>query len=146
MGAFRGLLSNNPPPPMLALPAPGTPSATACPRAGSRRSGQNGSVRKHGNWYVVRYWIDVPGQEGRQRGYGKICPISGPGKLSASERERRAKEIIAASGADSVEHFNKVVRSIHGTTFREQAGIWLHQVKNRKRKPVAPSTISTWEY
>jgi integrase len=111
----------------------------------SRRSGQNGSVRKHGNWYVVRYWIDVAGQEERQRGYAKICPVSGPGKLSASERERKAKEIIAASGADTVEHFNKVVRSIHGVTFRQQAKIWLNQVKTRKRKPVAPSTISTWE-
>lgn len=75
----------------------------------------------------------------------KICPISGPGKLSAFERERKAKEIIAASGADSVEHFEKVVRSMHGVTFREQAGIWLTQMRNRRRKPVAPSTLITWE-
>ncbi len=33
----------------------------------------------------------------------------------------------------------------HGTTFREQAEIWLEQMKNRKRKPVAPSTLSTLE-
>ena len=75
----------------------------------------------------------------------KICPISGPGKLSASERERKAKEIIAASGADTVEYFNKVVRSNHGVTFREQAIIWLNQMKHRKRRPVAPSTLATWE-
>ena len=51
----------------------------------------------------------------------KICPLTGPGKLSASERERKAKEIIAASGADTVEHFEKVVQSLHGVTFREQS-------------------------
>jgi integrase len=44
-----------------------------------------------------------------------------------------------------VEHFNKVVRSIHGVTFRQQAEIWLDEVKKRKSKPVAPSTLSTWE-
>jgi len=71
----------------------------------SRRSGQSGSIQQDGNWYVVRFWKDVAGQERRQRVREKICPISGPGKLSASERERKAKEIIAASGADSVEHF-----------------------------------------
>jgi integrase len=111
----------------------------------SRRSGQSGSIQKDGKWYVVRFWKDVEGQEKRQRVREKICPISSPGKLSASERERKAKEIIAASGADSVEHFEKVVRSIHGVTFREQAVIWLHQVKNRKRKPLAPSTVENWE-
>src|ERR1700730_3080933 len=111
----------------------------------SRRSGQRGSIQQDGNWYVVRFWKDVTGQEKRQRVREKICPISGPGKLSASERERKAKEIITASGADSVEHFNKVVRSIHGTTFREQAVIWLNQVKDRKRKPLAPSTVENWE-
>ena len=111
----------------------------------SRRSGQSGSIQKDGNWYVVRFWKDVEGQEKRQRVREKICPISGLGKLSASERERKAKEIIVASGADSMEHFEKVVLSIHGITFREQAAIWLNQVKDRKRKPLAPSTVENWE-
>ena len=111
----------------------------------SRRSGQTGHIEESGKWYVVRFWKDVEGQEKRQYMREKICPISGPGKLSASERERKAKEIIAASGADRVEHFNKVVKSIHGVTFREQAAVWLTQMKNRKRKPVAPSTLYNWE-
>ena len=111
----------------------------------SRRSGQNGCIQEDGNWYVVRFWKDVAGQEKRQRVRERICPISGPGKLSASERKRRAKEIIEASGADTAEHFEKVVRSNHGITFREQAEIWLEQMKNRKRKPVAPSTLENWE-
>jgi integrase len=112
----------------------------------SRRSGQNGCIQEDGNWYVVRFWKDVAGQEKRQRVREKICPTSGPGKLSASERKHKAKEIIAASGADSVEHFNKaVIQSSHGITFREQAAIWLSQVKNRNRKPLAPSTVENWE-
>ena len=111
----------------------------------SRRSGQNGCIQQDGNWYVVRFWKDVVGQEKRQRVRERICPISGPGTLSASERKRKAKEIIEASGADTAEHFEKVVRSNHGITFREQAEIWLEQMKKRKRKPVAPSTLENWE-
>jgi len=84
-------------------------------------------------------------EDKRQRVREKICPISGPGRLSASERKRRAKEIIAASGADTAEYFEKVVRSNHAITFREQAEIWLQRLKNRKRKPVAPSTLESWE-
>jgi integrase len=111
----------------------------------SRRSGQTGCEERSGNWYVVRFWKDVEGQEERKLVREKICPISGPAKLSASERLRKRKEIIAASGADTVKHFDRVVRSIHGVTFREQAAMWLEQIRTRKRKPVAPSTISNWE-
>ena len=111
----------------------------------SRRSGQNGCIQEDGNWYVVRFWKDVAGQQKRQRVRERICPTSGAGKLSASERKRRAKEIIEASGADTAEHFEKVVRSNHGITFREQAEIWLEQMKHRKRRPVAPSTLENWE-
>ncbi len=94
----------------------------------SRRSGQNGCIQEDGNWYVVRFWKGVAGQEKRRRIRERICPISGPGKLSASERKHKAKEIIEASGADSVEHFEKVVRSNRGITFRERAEIWLEPV------------------
>jgi integrase len=114
----------------------------------SRRSGQSGSIQKDGKWYVVRYWKDVEGQEKRQRVRAKICPISGPGKLSVSERERKAKEIIAASGVDTQEYFDKVVLQSKETcvTFHEQAATWLESMRNRKRKPVAPSTLATWAY
>src|SRR5947208_13733460 len=113
----------------------------------SRRSGQSGSIQKDGKWYVVRYWKDVAGQEKRVRVREKICPISGPGKLSASERERRAKEIIAASGVDTEEYFEKVVKhSAPGVTFRQQAKTWLEDMRNRVSEPVARSTIATWSY
>ena len=67
----------------------------------------------------------------------KICPISGPGHLSKSERERRAREIVAESGADALEHFDKVVKQAQGVTFREQAKWRLDHIQRRKRKPIA---------
>ncbi len=74
----------------------------------------------------------------------KICPIKGAGFLTDSERRRKAKEIIATSGADTVEHFEKVVTSNLGATFRTQAEWWLDHMKTRRRKPLASSTYETW--
>jgi hypothetical protein len=67
----------------------------------------------------------------------KICPISGPGHLSKSEREGRAREIVAESGADTVACFNKVVNQAQGVTFHEQAKWWLDHIQRRKRQPIA---------
>jgi hypothetical protein len=113
----------------------------------SRRTGQNGHIEKSGKWYVVRWWMDVPGQEKRTHPRARICPISGPGSLSASERKRRAREISAESGADTVEYFNEVVPQQKAgiVTFKEQSSHWLKRIRNRKRKPIAPSTIEEWE-
>ena len=122
-----------------------TPEKRTGRKSMSRRSGQNGCIQKDGNWYVVRFWKDVAGQQKRRRVRERICPVSGPGKLSASDRKHKAKELVEASGADTAEHFEKVVRSNHGITFREQAEIWLEQMKDRKRKPVAPATLENWE-
>ena len=111
----------------------------------SRRSGQNGYVEKRGNAYYVRFWIDVIGQEKRKLACARICPVSGPGKMNASERKRRAKEIIAESGADSAEHFNRVVAVNRSVTFREQSERWLAAMRTRKRKPVKPATLHNWQ-
>jgi hypothetical protein len=89
--------------------------------------------------------MDVPGQQERRHMRERICPISGPGSLSKSGRERRAREIIAASGADTVAYFNQVVKPKNGATFREQAEWWLNHVRGRKRKPIATSTLELWE-
>src|SRR5580704_19652680 len=86
-----------------------TPEKRTGRKSMSRRSGQNGCIQEDGNWYVVRFWKDVAGQQKRKRVRERICPTSGAGKLSASERKRRAKEIIEASGADTVEYFEKIV-------------------------------------
>lgn len=100
----------------------------------SRRSGQNGYIEKSGNWYVVRWRMDVEGQEKRRYLREKICPVSGRGKLSASERERKAKEIVERSGANSEQRFNRVV--LGGTTFREQATVYLQWAVTRNREPI----------
>ena len=110
----------------------------------SRRTGQDGHIEPSGKWWVVRWWMDAPGQEKRRHMRERVCPISGQGSLSKSARERRASEIITASGADTVEYFSQVVKQSHGVTFREQAKWWINHVKERRRKPIAVSTLKTW--
>jgi hypothetical protein len=109
----------------------------------SRRTGQNGHIEKSGKWFVVRFWKDIPGQEERMHVRECVCPISGPGLLSKSERKRRAREIIQASGVDSAERFNEVVKQDTGVTFREQSIVWLRQLQNRKRRPIRNSYAVT---
>ena len=111
----------------------------------SRRRGQDGHIEKSGRWYVVRFWIDVSGQEKRAHRRERICPISGKGSLSASARERRAKDIIRESGADTQEYFDRMVLSKAGITFRDQAKVWYEMMSSRKSKPVRPSTLLTWD-
>jgi len=111
----------------------------------SRRSGQSGSIEVSGKWYVVRFWKDVMGQEKRVHACERICPINGPGKLNQSERKRRAKEIIAESGADTPECLARAEGVPNGVTFREQAAWWIENAQQRKRKPVAPGTIESWQ-
>ena len=136
---------------LLQLPASDTKvlSATPVKRRGksmSRRTGQKGHIEPSGRWWVVRWWMDVPEQDKRRHMRERICPISGPGSLSKSERERRAREIVAESGADTEEYFQKVVKKKGGgVTFREQAKWWLNHVQNRRRKPIALSTLELWE-
>jgi hypothetical protein len=130
------------------LPATMLPQATPAKRKRgkslSRRTGQDGHIEKSGRWFVVRFWKDTAGQEKRVHVRERVCPISGPGLLSKSERKRRAREIIQQSGADSPEHFNEVVKPNSGTvTFREQSEMWLEQSQNRKRKPIGQSYAVT---
>src|SRR5262252_5670913 len=124
--------------------APAAPAKRKRGKSLSRRTGQNGYIEKSGRWYVVRFWKDVAGQEKREHVRERICPISGPGSLSQSERKRRAREIIQASGADSAEYFTAVVKpNPTGITFREQSEIWLKNSQNRKRDPIGNSYAVT---
>jgi len=91
----------------------------------------------------VRFWKDIAGQEKRTHVRERVCPISGPGLLSKSERKRKAREIIQASGADSPEYFKEVVKQETGATFREQSKIWLNQLQNRRRRPIRQSYAVT---
>jgi integrase len=95
--------------------------------------------------YHVRFRIDVPRQEKRSYKSVPLCPVSGPGALNEPQRERRAKEIIRESGADTEEHFNKCEGINLGVMFREQAAWWIRHSQTRKRKPVKMRTIENWE-
>jgi hypothetical protein len=86
--------------------------------------------------------MDVEGQEQRQYMSERICPVSGPGVLTKSERKRMAKRIVEASGANSEETLVKSIASVQGTTFQYQASAWLTHMEKQN---IAPSTPETWE-
>ena len=141
MESNRHLLSADP----VDTVAKATPEKRKRGKSMSRRSGQSGYIEVRGKYYVVRFWKDVPGQEERMHASEKVCPISGPGRLTKPERERKAREIIAASGADTPEHLAKAEGVSLGVTFREQAAWWIEHVQQRKRKPIAPATVEWWQ-
>jgi integrase len=111
----------------------------------SRRSGQNGNIERRGNAFYVRFRIDIVGQEKRRNACVRICPTSGPGKMTKPERERRAKEIIAESGANTAEHFKAVQAVNLGVTFKQQAEVFMTNSQTRKLDPIKPATAKTWE-
>jgi integrase len=123
--------------------AKATPAKRKRGKALSRRTGQNGHIEASGKWFVVRFWKDIEGQEKRALVRERISPISGPGSLNRSERERRAREIIADAQVDTAQHFNRVVKQQVGVTFEEQSKIWLGQSQTRRRKPIRTSTVPT---
>jgi len=65
--------------------------------------------------------------------------------MTRPERERRAREIISESGADTQAHFEKIESANLGITFKQQAKEWLNHVQTRKRKPIKPATAKSWE-
>lgn len=103
----------------------------------SRRSGQNSKPFKAGKWGRVRVRFDLPGVMERQQKSLKVAPLSL--RLSKPELERRAAEVIAGSGANSEERFNRVVLG-EGVTFSEQAKLYLQEATTRNRKPIEDPT------
>jgi integrase len=111
----------------------------------SRRSGQNGWIAFRKGIYYARFWIDVPGRSTRLCKRVPICPASGPGSLNASERSRRLKQILVDFGANDEVTARATQAANLGTTFQEQATLWLESVQRRKRKPVKPRTAHAWK-
>jgi len=130
---------------LIGTVAGATPEKRESRKCMSRRSGQSGHIEKSGNWYVVRFWMDVPGQENRKHMCVRVSPIHGPGSLTKPERERKAREIIAASGADTPECLAHAQGISSAVTFRQQAAWWINHVQQRKRKPIAPATAEWWQ-
>jgi integrase len=123
------------------LPARATPKRAKRGPSMSRRS-QVGSIEVSGKWYVVRHWKDAPGQERRIHACERICAVSGPGTLTKAERKRRALEIVMAAGVNDPRKF---AETTCGLTFREQAELFTQQLARRKRRPLKPATLATWQ-
>ncbi len=75
--------------------------------------------------------------------------VSGVGSLNASERKRRAREIVQQSGVDTPEYFERTVLSNTGITFGEQAVVWFALMSNPRRigkngLPTSKGTLDTW--
>jgi len=108
----------------------------------SRRSGQNGTVVIAGNWYRVRWRMDAEGQEKRINMSEKIAPVvfdkNGEPKLPSAEVERKAREIVEKSGANSEQHFNRVV--LGEVSFRDQAKTYVRWAITRDREPIRDSS------
>jgi integrase len=102
-----------------------------------------GVIEVSGKWFVVRFWKYPPGED-RIHASQRICPTDSqaPGYLSKGERRRRANEIVAASGVNDGQQF---IEANNGIKFREQAKWFLNHSMNRKRNPVKPATVSTWQ-
>ena len=107
------------------------------------RRGQVGTIAVSGKWYVVRFWKYPPGQD-RIHASERICPTDSKalGYLPKGERRRRVNEIVEAIGVNDAQ---KLVESNNGVTFREQAKWFLDHSMNRKRNPVKPATMTTWQ-
>ena len=108
----------------------------------SRRSGQNGTVVIAGNWYRVRWRMDVAGQEKRINMNEKVAPVvydrNGEPKLPSAEVERKAREIVEKSGANSEQRFNHVV--LGAVSFRDQAKTYVRWATTRDREPIKDSS------
>jgi integrase len=108
----------------------------------SRRSGQNGTVVIVGNWYRVRWRMDVEGQKERIKMSEKVAPAvfdrNGKPKLPSAEVERKAREIVEKSGANSEQRFNRVV--LGEVSFRDQAKTYVRWATTRDREPIRDSS------
>src|ERR1700737_112473 len=120
-----------------------TPEKRESRKCMSRRSGQSGHIEKSGKWYVVRFWMDVPTQEKRKHMCVRISPIKGTGSLTKPERERKAKEIIDESGADTPECLAHAEGISSGVTFRQHAAWWINHVQQRNGKQIPPPPVNS---
>ena len=114
----------------------------------SRRSGQVGNVVIAGNWYRVRWREDVEGQHERVQRSVKVARVlfdqRGRPKPASPEVERKGREIVERSGANSAERFNRVV--LGAQTFRERAEDWLAEIRTRRFGAYKETTLPTITY
>ena len=83
----------------------------------SRRSGQKGRVLKKAGMWHVRFYVDIAGQERRQRKSVPIGPCRGKNKLTKPEVDRNGAEVIASLGVNTVEHLERAMNLSPVVTF-----------------------------
>lgn len=86
--------------------------------------------------------MDVEGQEKRINMSEKIAPVvfdrNGEPKLPSAVVERKAREIVEKSGANSEQRFNRVV--LGEVSFRDQAKTYVRWATTRDREPIKDSS------
>ena len=62
----------------------------------SSGKGLIGRIEKHGQFYALRTWVRIEGEERSKHVRITICPLKrgSPGWLNSAQRECRAKEIL----------------------------------------------------
>ena len=104
----------------------------------SRRGCQIGTNVIQSGWYRVRWRMDVEGQQERTNMSEKVAPVvldrNGSPKPPSQAVRRMAREVVERSGANSEQHFNRVV--LGEVTFRDQAKAYLRWVGTRDREPI----------
>ena len=114
----------------------------------ARVRGQGEWIEMKGLKYIVKFREWIPGQTKPRIRSIDVCPVKGPGALSKPARERRAKELVAATGVDSPERFaaaqaaEQQLVADHILSFKVQAESWLRHSQNRKRAPIKPATAA----
>jgi hypothetical protein len=118
------------------IPATGTTRKRVI-RMGSRY--QNGTIQTRGNWVYLLYRVDTP--EGRKQVTHRLCPGNGVGAMSVAKQRRKAQEVISEAGVNVQ---TRILQATLGTTFKQHAEWFIKHVQQRKRNPVATSTVTTW--
>jgi len=83
-----------------------------------RRSGQSGSIYKKWNMWHVRFYVDVPGTNKRQRASLPVGPTTGKEKLTRSEAIRKGAEIVAETGVNKSQHLERAIKPVQ--TFEQR--------------------------
>jgi integrase len=107
-----------------------------------RREGQSGTIVIQSGFYRVRWRLDVEGQAERINMTEKIAPVvldkDGNPKPASPEVRRMAREIVERSGANSEQHFKRVV--LGEATFGQQAKAYVRWATTRDREPIKDIT------
>ncbi|OLD61997.1 MAG: hypothetical protein AUI53_03350 [Acidobacteria bacterium 13_1_40CM_2_60_7] len=86
--------------------------------------------------------MDVEGQEKRINMSEKVAPVvfgrNGEPKPPSADVERKAREIVEKSGANSEQRFNRVV--LGEVSFRDQAKTYVRWATTRDREPIKDSS------